>query len=219
MSHTHVATDLEGIGKWAEQHSAPLNEAYQLSFHHVYAFIEHQAMLNVSTLTFFVTSPGMKSTPQGEVVFSEFAAFLSSPATKELFNHHKIRVTVLGKWHDLPQPVVEAARRVSEETRGNTNFFVNFCLSYDGQEEIVECCKQVSRLVKAGKLDVDTLTKEILKEQIATSFLSPPDIIIRNGTRPVLSSLLLWDSPGAHIVFSGKLFPELSVPDFLELLK
>jgi len=215
----HVAMDLEGIGKWAEQHSVPLQEAYQLSFHHVYAFIEHQAMLNVSALTFFVTSPGMKSTPQGEVVFAEFAQFLTSPTTKELFNHHKIKVTVLGKWHDLSQNIVEAARRVTEETRDNTSFFVNFCLSYDGQDEIVDSCKKISLLAKLGKFDVELITKEVVKEHLATSFLPPPDVVIRNGTQSVLSSLLLWDTPGAQIVFSGKCFPELSVPDFLHLLK
>ena len=214
----HVATDLEGVAKWAELHGVPLDEAYQLSFHHVYAFIEHQAMLNVSTLTFFVTSPSMKGTPQGDVVFAEFADFLSSGATKELFSHHKIKVTVLGKWYDLPQAVVEAVRRISEETRVHDSLHVNFCIGYDGQEEIVDCCKTIARLIKSGKLEADTITKEVFKENLATSFLIPPDIIVRNGTRPVLTSLLLWDSPGAHIVFTGKCFPELSVPDFLHVL-
>ena len=215
----HVAMDLEGVAKWAEQHQVPLQEAYQLSFHHIYAFIEHQAMLNVPVITFFVTSPSMRGTLQGDAVLAELVDFLNNNTTRELFSHHKMKVTVLGKWYDLPQPVVEAVRRVSEETRAYHSFFVNFCLNYDGQEEIVDACKVIARLVKLSKIDPDMITKDVMKENLATSYFIPPDIIIRNGARQMTTSLLLWDSPGAYIIFSGKLFPELSVADFLGMIQ
>ena len=214
----HVALDLEGIGKWAEKNGISLDEAYRKCFMRTYHLIEKQIELNIPIATFFIMSPSLRTTPQAEPLIATFAEFLEKDTVRLLFNRNKIKVTVLGKWYDLPQNVVSAIRKIGEETKDYDSFFVNFCLNSDGQDEILDAFKLLGRQIKAGKMDPDLLKKEMIKDNLYSSYFIPPDLVIRNGVHKRLTSLLLWDTPGARIVFSEKLFPDLTVEEFEELL-
>jgi undecaprenyl diphosphate synthase len=214
----HVAIDLEGVKKWAERENQPISEAYRKSFSIIDELVERQLQLNFPMLTFYVMSAGLRGTEQAAALLEQFTELLNDSGFKEKLIENKVKVTVLGKWYDLPQPVVEAIRRVAEETKDYDSFFVNFCINYDGQEELVDACKLIGRQIKIGKLDADMVTKELLKDNLYSSYFIPPDLIIRNGSEPILSSLLLWDSVGARVLFSKKLFPEISIDGFTEFL-
>ena len=215
----HVALDLEGIGKWAEKNGIALDEAYRKCFTRTHQLIEKLIQLNIPIATFFVMSPNLRDTPQAEQLMNQFAAFLESENVRLSFNRNKIKVSVLGKWYDLQQNVVSAIRKIGEETKDYDSFFVNFCVNYDGQDEILDAFKLIGRQIKAGKMDPDLLKKDMIKENLYSSYFIPPDLIIRNGMHKRLTSLLLWDSPGARIIFSEKLFPELNVEEFERILE
>lgn len=214
----HIAIDLEGVGRWAEEQQVPFDEAYAQSFALVRGLIEEQIRLNIPLLTFFVMSPNLKGTEQADVLVKQCANFLEHVGLRDRIVEHKVKVTVLGKWYDLSQRIVEAIRKIAEETKGYDSFFVNLCMNYDGQEEIVDACKIIARKIKIGKIDPEAVTKDLVKENLSSSYFIPPDLIIRNGREKIISSLLLWDSPGARIHFTGKLFPELSVEDFRKIV-
>ncbi len=210
----HVALDLEGVGKWAEENGVSIDEAYRQSFIRLFELIRKSVELNIPIITFYIMSPMMRRTLVEEPLIEQFSQFLEKAETIPFFAEHKIKVTILGKWYDLHQRVVDAIRKVGEETKDFDSFFVNFCINYDGQEEIVDACKLIARQVKMGRIDPDVIKKDLIKDNVYSSYFIPPDLIIRNGTRKVVSSLLLWDSPGAKLVFSEKLFPDLSVEEF-----
>ena len=83
--------------------------------------------------------------------------------TQRFLIDNKIKVSVLGKWYDLQQNVVSAIRKIGEETKDYDSFFVNFCVNYDGQDEILDAFKLIGRQIKAGKMDPDLLKKDMIK--------------------------------------------------------
>ena len=210
----HIAIDLEGVRAWAELHKVDVEEAYRQSFVRVLELIQKCVALNIPIVTFYIMSPGMRRTVVEGALLKPFAEFLGKAETAVFLGNHKIKITILGKWYDLSQQTVDAIRSVADRTKDYDSFFVNFCLNYDGQEEIVDACRLIARQVKLGKLDPDLIKKDLIKENVYSSYFIPPDLIVRNGTKKVVSSLLLWDSPGAKLVFSEKLFPDLSVEEF-----
>jgi undecaprenyl diphosphate synthase len=214
----HVAIDLEGVQKWADGHHVELEVAYEKAFGIVRKLILEQIRMKISVVTFYVMSRGLKGSKQGEVLLEQFAAFIGDDEFKLLMNKEKMKVTVLGKWYDLPQNTVDSIKAIGDDTRDNDSYFVNFCINYDGQEEIVDAVKMIGRQIKMSKLDVDMVTKDILKENLYTSSFVPPDVIIRNGENTILTSLLLWDTVGARIVFTKKLFPDFSSDEFVRVL-
>jgi len=148
--------------------------------------------------------------------FIEFFNFLKLHA---LVHENKIKITAIGKWYDLPGRAVDSIKDLVDETKDYDTFFLNFCINYDGQEEIVDACKLIARQIKADKLDVDAINKEVIKENIYSSYFLPPDLIIKNGLRKRTSGFMLWDSSDSEIYFTGKRFPEFTKTDFLNIVK
>lgn len=210
----HIAITTEGKIIWAKRNKVELEEAFKKSFVIINSTIKTQIAKNVPVVTFYLLSTDIKELEAFSQVMDYYTAFFSELATDDVVHQNKIKITVLGKWYDLPGRVVEHIKKMVDATKDYDNFFVNFCLNYDGQEEIVDACKLIARQVKAEKIDIDSITKDVFKENIYASYFLPPDLIIKNGIRNVTSGLLLWDSPFATIRFSGKLWPDFGKDDF-----
>ena len=129
----------------------------------------------------------------------------------EFINANQIKMSFFGKWYDLMPDLVDVMKKFQSDTKDYDKFFVNFCINYDGQEEIVDACKLVARLVKADKLDPDSITKQEIKDNIYSSFL-PPDLIVSFTDKT--EGLLLWDSANSKLVFPRKPFEEFTKKDF-----
>src|SRR5690606_40296287 len=48
--------------------------------------------------------------------------------------------------------------------------FLNFCIQYDGQEDIAEASKMIARKILTGKLTVDDITPQTIKENVYSSY-------------------------------------------------
>jgi len=136
---------------------------------------------------------------------------------KKLFEK-KVKISILGKWYNLPNKVVESIKKVIDETKDYDSFFLNFCINYDGQEEIVDSCRILARKVKSEKIDPDAITKEQIKENLYSSYFMPPELIIVIDKKKELSGFLLWDSINSQIYFSEKSWNEFSQNDMIKAI-
>jgi undecaprenyl diphosphate synthase len=130
-----------------------------------------------------------------------------------------VKVSVLGKWYDLNNRIVEPIKKLIEETKDYDNYFINFCINYNGQEEIVDACKLIARQISTGKTTIDAINREIIKDNIYSSYFLPPDIIIKTGQLKRTAGFLLWDSIYSEIFFVKKNWPEIEVKDIVEVIK
>ncbi|MDO8660600.1 MAG: undecaprenyl diphosphate synthase family protein [Candidatus Woesearchaeota archaeon] len=127
---------------------------------------------------------------------------------------HQIKISVLGKWYALSEQIVQQIKVVVEKTKEYDGFFLNLCVNYDGQAEIVSACKLLAKQVQSGKLDPDAIDELLVKENVFTSNFMPPEVIIITGAEHCLHNFLLWDSGKSKIVFTGKPAEKLSVKEF-----
>ena len=132
---------------------------------------------------------------------------------------NKIKITILGKWYDLPGRAVDVIKSIIEETKDYDSYFINFCVNYNGQTEIVDACRLIAKQVELGKLSPDKITKGTIKDNIYTSYFISPDLIIRYGKRDRMTSFLLWDSINSLNYFPKKDFPETTQQDFIDAIK
>ena len=142
------------------------------------------------------------------------AWFFSSLRGWSFIAEKQIKISVLGKWYSLPNQLVEPIKAITADTKDYDAFFVNFCLNYDGQEEIVDACKLIARQVKLDKLDPENIDRQNIKESIYTSFFLPPELIIKTGKTKSLGGFLLWDSANSKIFFADKNWQDYSTKDF-----
>ncbi len=131
---------------------------------------------------------------------------------------HQIKISVLGKWYSLSDNTVQQIKAVVEKTKDYDGFFLNLCVNYDGQAEIVSACKLLAKQVQSGKLDPDAIDESLVKENVFTSSFVPPEVIIITGEKHCLNNFLLWDAGKSRIVFTSKPAEKLSVKEFEKIV-
>lgn len=176
------------------------------SFETVKSLIDSQLKLGFPILTFYL---------KADEYSSEWTNFFKGLDVVKI-NQNQVKLSVFGKWYDLDSSLVEILKKLQSDTKDYDKFFLNFCINYSGQEEILDACKLTAKLVKNDKLDPDAIKMQDLKDNIYSSFL-PPNIILTFTGKT--EGLLLWDSVNSNIVAEKKKFEDFSKDDFEKIVK
>jgi len=214
----HIALVTKGKHIYAEKHKIPIEKVYKRSNIIILSTIASSVKLNIPITTFYLLSIKGKELEHFSTVMDSLTEFFNDLASKELIHKNQIKISVLGKWYDLPGKFVDSIKNIIEKTKEYDSYFVNFCINYDGQEEIVDAVRLISRQIKADKLDAELINKELIKENTYSSYFLPPGLIIINGSKRT-SDLLLWDSPNAKVYFTNKLWPDFDRMELMDAIR
>jgi len=216
----HIGLTTDGVEKWALKNNISHEDAYKRSFLVIKSTLKLQVKLKVPILSFYILDQNVdKESEHYRPLLDSIVSMFDDLADSEFINHNKIKISVLGKWYNLPGRVVDSIKNAIDSTKDYDGFFVNFCINYNGQEEIVDAIKLLGMKIKLGKLDPDLIDKESIKESLYSSYFLPPDLLIKNGSRRETSGFLLWDSGKAEICFTNKLWPDFDKTEFLDAIK
>jgi undecaprenyl diphosphate synthase len=216
----HIGITTDGIEKWALKNNVSYEDAYKRNFLILKSTIKLQVKLKVPILSFYILDQNYDKEDEAySYLLDAIVNMFDDIAINELVHENKIKISVLGKWYNLPGRVVDAIKKVIEETKDYDGFFVNFCINYDGQEEIVDAIKLLGMQIKSGRMDPELIDKDSIKENIYSSYFLPPDLMIKNGSRKETSGFLLWDSVKTNIYFTNKLWPDFDKTEFLDAIK
>jgi undecaprenyl diphosphate synthase len=129
-------------------------------------------------------------------------SFLDTIDANEFIHKNQIRVFIVGKWYDLDAKTVDSIKNIMNKTKDYDKYFLNLCVNYDGQDEILSALKLLTRKIEGEKINVDDISKSVLKENLFTSYFLPPQVMIETGH--TFSGVLLWECQGAVIHFTRK---------------
>jgi len=211
----HISMTIGGNVIWAQKKKLQLEEAYKRVFIKLEEIISLQINLNIPIMTVFLLSEELRDSENFAIFRELMIKFFNKIKGWKAIHKNMVKVSVLGKWYDLPYRLVEPIKNTIDITKDYDNFFLNLCINYGGQEEITDACKLIARKVKAEKLDPDLITNEVIKDNIYSSYFIPPDLTIIIGEKRYTAGLLLWDSSKTIIYFADKVFPEFTGLDFL----
>jgi len=216
----HIAITTDGIEKWALKNNISYEDAYNRNFLMIKSTIRLQVKLKVPILSFYILDKNIdRDSDYYQSLLDAIVEMFNDLAKSEFINENKIKISVLGKWYHLPGRVVDSIKKAIQETKDYDSFFVNFCINYDGQEEIVDAFKLLGMQIKTGRMDPELIDKDSIKENIYSSYFLPPDLMIKNGNRKETSGFLLWDSVNTKIYFTNKLWPDFDKTEFMDAIK
>jgi len=129
----------------------------------------------------------------------------------------KVNFNVIGRIYLLPEEVRNKIKELIDYTKDNNKNFINLCIMYDGQEEIVDAVKEI---IKNG-LKEEEINREVIKNHLYTRDFPEVDYIIRTGMEDGarISGFLLWDASYAEFKFRADLWPDYSKEMIIEDLK
>ena len=211
----HIAITMEKELKATQ--TKDIEEMYNKRNMLINNIISIQIRFNIPIITIFLLSSGAKNSENFSFLMDDLAKFFNELIANKKIHKDQIKVSVLGKWYDLPERVVNPIREIIESTKDYDKFFLNFCVNYDGHEEIVDACKLIARQIKSEKIDPESINKQLIKENLYSSYFISPDLIIENNKE--FSGLLLWDSKNSMIFFTDKQWPDFTKIDFFRAIE
>ena len=221
MEPKHIAISLhKDVSTWAETNKKELSETYETRADIINSLIRAQVELNIPIITIYLLST-KQDFSKIDVIVDSLTKFFEELAHDSEIVKNQIKVSVIGKWYNLPNRLVEAIKDVIDETKDFDKFFLNLCIHYHGKEEILDAARLISRKILSERLDPDSITEETIKGDLYTSYFLAPDLMIINGDKR-LDGFLLWDASDAVVYFTGKHWPDFDIRDFnkaVELFK
>lgn len=207
----HIAILVDGCEEFAEKKQQPTSEVYKTQFLNIKNAIKVGIKLRIPLMTFF-----SRTTKPAEEEIDQLIDFFNLLLKWNLIHENQVKISVLGKWYNMPDRLIEPIKKIISDTKEYDKHFVNFCIQYSGQEEIVDACKLIAQQLKLDKITPEGINSALIKENIYSSYFLPPDLMIISGKKKTTGGFLLWDTPNTKIYFSDILWPDFGKENFLK---
>jgi undecaprenyl diphosphate synthase len=214
----HVAIIMDGNGRWAQRKRQPRLFGHKAGAESVREIVETCREIGIENLTLYAFSSENWRRPDQEV--TGLMSILKKYLEVELphMQKNEVRLMSIGDRQRLPEVVREALERGIKETAGNTKLTLNLALSYGSRDEIVRAVKKISTLCVQGDMKPEQISDQSIAENLDTSLLPDPDLLIRTGGEARLSNFLLWQVSYAEIYFTEIMWPDFRKEAFLQAL-
>lgn len=158
-----------------------------------------------------------RNSVERKILFKILEHELGKVATKPIFAENEIALKFMGNLQILPQSLLQKIKEAEEATENFKKRTVYLALAYSGRDEIVSAAKKIAKDFVEKKLDLDKLNEESFKDYLYADY-PEPDLIVRTGGMPRLSSFLAYQGGYSELYFSQKLWPEFSEKDLAEAI-
>lgn len=207
----HIAIIMDGNGRWAAEKGKPRSYGHQAGVETVRRITSECTRLGVKWLTLYTFSTENWNRPADEV--AALMGLVLSSLEDEIFMRNNVRFQVIGDIKRLPEAVQEKLQQTIDHTAGNTAMTMVVALSYSSRWEITEAARRIAQKVKDGQLNPADITEQTLTDNMTTSAMPDPDLLIRTGGELRISNYLLWQIAYSELYFCDTYWPDFSEAD------
>ena len=214
----HIAVIMDGNGRWAKEQGKMRVFGHQHGVDAVRNITEACAELGVEFLTLYAFSTENWNRSSFEV--DALMTLLTQALKTEVktLNDNNIRLDAVGDLTRLPKSQYNALMSAIENTKDNTRMTLTLCLSYSGRWELTETVKKIAGKVKNGELNPEDINEKMVSDNLATSYMPDPELLIRTSGEIRISNFLLWQLAYSELYFTKKYWPDFSKEDLYEAI-
>ena len=212
----HVAIIMDGNGRWARERGQPRVFGHQEGMKAVKRAVEAAGEVGVGVLSLYAFSQENWNRPRGEIdaLMDLLSRYIDSER-RELVER-SVRVRVMGEVERLSAAAREALEELLDATAGGHRLVLNLGISYGGRWEITRAARRLARRAAAGELDPEAIDEARFAEELTTSGLPDPDLLIRTSGELRVSNFLLWQIAYTEIHVTDVLWPDFAQAFFYE---
>lgn len=214
----HIAVIMDGNGRWAKEQGKMRVFGHQHGVDAVRNVTEACAELGVEYLTLyaFSTENWNRSSFEVDALMSLLTQALKTEV--KTLNDNNIRLDAVGDLTRLPKLQYNALMSAIDNTKDNTRMTLTLCLSYSGRWELTETVKKIAGKVKNGELNPEDINEKMVCDNLATSYMPDPELLIRTSGEIRISNFLLWQLAYSELYFTKKYWPDFSKEDLYEAI-
>ena len=207
----HIAIIMDGNGRWAKERGKERSHGHQAGVDTVRRITSECVRLGVKFLTLYTFSTENWSRPETEI--AALMGLVLSSLEDEIFMKNNVRFQVVGDIQRLPQSVQDKLQETMEHTAQNTAMTMVVALSYSSRWELTRVAQSIARDVKAGTLQPEDITEELMNERLETAFMPDPELLIRTGGELRISNYMLWQIAYSELYFCDTYWPDFDEAD------
>lgn len=216
----HVAVIPDGNRRWAKQKGMHPWIGHEYGAKNTEKIVRRAFKLGIKCLSFWGSSlENLKKRPfqEKKALLGIYERYFKQLMDSEDIHQNKVRINFIGKWEEqFPNKLKEVIYECIRKTKDYKNYFLNFFLAYNGDDEMIEAVKNIVKNYKKGQ----KITKEVIKENLMTQKIPPVDFLVRTGGEPHLSAgFMMWDIANSQMFFSEILYPDFKDEEFEKAVK
>ena len=207
----HIAIIMDGNGRWAKKRGLPRTAGHSAGAKTFQNIARYCNKIGIKYLTVYAFSTENWKRPKDEVdaIMKLLHDYLVDSVN---FKDENIRVRFLGDLSRLSDELNGLIADAENNSKNATGLNLNVALNYGGRDEIVNAVRKLA----AKGADLTALTEQELSDNLYTSGMPDPDLIIRPSGEYRLSNYLIWQSSYAEYRFTDTLWPDFSEKDINE---
>jgi undecaprenyl diphosphate synthase len=214
----HVAIIMDGNNRWARRQGLPGAAGHRAGVEAVREVLRACRQHGVEVLTLFAFSSENWGRPQPEV--RALLARLSRYLRNEVRELHSdgVRLRFMGERNRFSAGLQKLMRQSEQLTADNTAATLVIAVDYGGQWDIAQAAQKLARQVRAGSLEPEAITAELIDRSICIADLPRPDLCIRTGGDARISNFMLWQFAYTELYFTNTLWPDFGELEFARAL-
>ena len=207
----HVAIIMDGNGRWGIKNKGSRNLGHRAGLDTIETIIEETLKQNINYLTLYTFSTENWKRPKKEIsfLFTLLERFLSLKIGKLIKN--KIKLKIIGSKKKFSKKLKKLLNESEKITNKNKKLQISLALNYGSKEELLNAIELVNKRK-------EKITEKNIENNLYTSGMPNPDILIRTGNTNRLSNFLLWQLAYTEIFFEKKLWPDFNKKDYIKIL-
>ena len=208
----HVAIIMDGNGRWGIKYKKSRNLGHKAGLKTVERIIKSTIKNKIKYLTLYAFSTENWKRPKSEIKF--LFALLDTFIDQKIddFNKQNIKLKIIGNISVLNNKLKKKLKKSENLTKRNSRLQVNLALNYGSKSELIYAFKKVNK-------NKQNINVKNIENNLYTSKIPNPDILIRTGNTNRLSNFLLWQMAYSEIFFEKKLWPDFKENDYNKILK
>lgn len=200
----HIAIIMDGNRRWAKENNLPTAMGHKKGVDSLKTAVKACHKFGIKYLTVYAFSTENWNRDKAEVDYlMELFALTIKSEFKELHENNVI-LNFIGDLSKLSTKLQKIFADSAERTKNNTGVHLQIAINYGARDEMVNAVKNI---VKLGYKE-DEITEELIKEELYTSNIPDPDLLIRTGGEMRVSNYLLWQIAYSEILIIPQFWPE-----------
>ena len=211
----HIAIIMDGNRRWAKERNLPSALGHKKGVEALKATLRACNDFGVKYLTVYAFSTENLNRKKEEVDF--LMNLVAVTLTNELEEMHKenVQIHFIGDLTKLSDSLQKILANAVETTKNNTGVVLQIALNYGSRDEIVNAVKKI---VSSG-INADDISEKIISDNLYTSNVPDPDILVRTGGEQRISNYLLWQIAYSEIIIRNEFWPEFDKNLLAECIK
>ena len=202
----HIAIIMDGNRRWAKEKNLPSAMGHKKGVDALRNTLRACDEFGIKYLTVYAFSTENWNRKQEEVDF--LMDLIAKTLQNELMDMHKenIQIHFIGDRNRLSEALKKILDNAEETTKNNTGVVLQIALNYGSRDEIKNAVKNI---IKLG-LKEDEITEEVISNNLYTSGIPDPDILVRTGGEQRISNYLLWQIAYSEIIIKNEFWPDFN---------